>query len=99
MQYAAEYSILSFVNRTGDLQGGVRFPTGGTVRDLPSGQLNRCSSGTNRIVGMEEDASKDANLRKYLCARIIIPGVFLSASHGQTDIGDLPAEIQRRDYS
>ena len=36
------------------LQGGVRFPTGGKVRDLHL-QLNRCDSDTNSIVWMKEE--------------------------------------------
>jgi len=43
-----EYSILVV------LQGGVRFPTGGTVRDLRL-QLSRCNSDTNSIVWMKEE--------------------------------------------
>ena len=34
------------------LQGRVRFPTGGKVRER---KLNRCDSGTDSIVWMEED--------------------------------------------
>ncbi|GEM_PF-6292983 len=41
----------------GDLQGEVRFLTGGIVRDLLR-QLNRFDSGTNSIVWMEEDDIK-----------------------------------------
>ena len=38
------------------LQGGARFPTGGDSPRAAERQLNRCDSGTNGIVRMEEDS-------------------------------------------
>jgi hypothetical protein len=39
------------------LQGRVKFPTGGIVRE-PNFGMNRCDSGTDSRVWMEEDASE-----------------------------------------
>ena len=36
------------------LQGGVKFPTGGKVRERGE-RMNRCDSGTDSTVWMEED--------------------------------------------
>jgi hypothetical protein len=48
-----------------NLRGRVRFPTGGTVRELTTmrGEPIRCNSETNSIVWMEEEPVFDHDVR------------------------------------
>ena len=68
-----------YVHMNTDLQGGVQFPTGGTVREHDTMQ-NRCNSDTDSKpisgkVWMKED---EQHLCAFLRPESIIQGVFFN---------------------